>query len=68
MTDPKEKANNTVQECDINSLDCAEKKVHSSVAKEHPEWVDDEGECPSCVSLEHELADPHNIPAEITEN
>ncbi len=60
MIDPNKKKD--PEECDTQSLDCAEKKLHTSIAKDNPEWVDENGECPSCTSLEHELADPLNIP------
>jgi len=47
-------------------LDCAEKTLHESVAQNQPEWVEEDGECQSCVSLEHELAaEPNAIPKEL---
>jgi len=64
MNDPKNKPENSGEECDEQSIDCAEKKLHTSVAQEHPEWVEENGDCPSCVSLEHEMADPQHIPEE----
>ena len=48
-------------------LDCAEKTLHESVAQEHPEWIEADGECQPCVSLEHELAsEPNTIPQEFS--
>ena len=69
MSDPNNKPKKETEhpkDCDEQSLDCAEKKLHSSVAKDNPEWVDENGECPSCTSLEHELAaDPTNVPEDV---
>ena len=57
---------NKDEEC--KGLDCAEKTLHESVAQSHPEWVDPDGECQSCVSIEHELAaEPNAIPEEFLE-
>lgn len=67
MSDPKDKlvVSKDAVDCDVNSIDCAEKKLESSVASVNPEWVDENDDCPSCTSLGHEMADPHFIPEEI---
>ena len=52
-----EKENTTPEgEEECKGLDCAEKTLHESVAQNNPEWVEEDGECQSCVSLEHEMA------------
>lgn len=62
--DPKKKALD--EECE--GIDCAEKTLHESVAQVNPEWVEPDGECSSCVSMEHEMAaDPNFVPEELQE-
>jgi len=64
MNDPKDKKPKT-EECD-GSLDCAEQVLHDSVSQNHPEWVNKDGDCDSCVSIEHEMAaDPTKIPEDL---
>jgi len=66
MNDPKNTTDNNADDCPEGSIDCAEKKLHTSISQEHPEWVDDNGECDSCVSLEHEMAaDPTQVPKDV---
>ena len=63
MTDPNEKKQKD-EVCD--SLDCAEHTLHESVAQNHPDWVNKDGECDACVSLEHEMAaDPNAVPNDL---
>ena len=47
------------------NLDEAERSIVDAIGQSHPDWKDENGECASCVSLSHELADPTHIPAEI---
>ena len=47
------------------SHEAAELQVKDCMAQDHPEWVDQDGECQSCVSMSHELADPHCIPKDL---
>jgi len=64
MNDPKDKKTDELCE----GLECAEKTVHESLAQNNPDWVNDDGECDSCVSLEHEMADPlSQLPKELEE-
>lgn len=35
----------------------AEEDMHKVLGKGHPEWIRKNGDCPSCLSLEHEMAD-----------
>lgn len=44
------------RKAEIN-LDKAEKLRHQSLVQNHPEWVRKNGDCPACISLEHEMAD-----------
>ena len=48
------------------SHEAAEHQVRDCVAQNHPEWVDQDGECQACVSISHELSDPHYIPGDLT--
>ncbi len=34
-----------------------EHQRHHALTHRHPEWVRKNGDCPSCISLEHEMAD-----------
>lgn len=64
MKDPNGKKENS---CEGN-LNCAEQTLHESVSQVSPDWVDENGECSSCVSLEHELADPTKLPDDLNIN
>ena len=44
------------RKAEIN-LNKAEKLRHQTLVQNHPEWVRKNGDCPSCISLEHEMAD-----------
>lgn len=62
INDPKKKA--TDEACE--GIDCAEETLHKSVSQVNPEWVSEDGECQSCVSMEHEMAaNPDAIPEEL---
>ena len=48
------------------SLHCAEVTLHNSVAQGHENWQDDDGECDSCLSIEHEMAaEPNKVPKDL---
>lgn len=67
MTDPenKPKPEKKTDECN-GELGCSIDTLHESVSQQKPEWVDEHGECDSCVSFEHEMAaDPTAIPPEL---
>lgn len=57
MQEPDRKAHTSIED--------ATKGTTDRLAKDHPEWVDANGECSSCVSMSHELADPTHIPDEL---
>lgn len=47
-------------------IDGAEKTLHQSVSQNHPEWINENGDCDACLSLEHELAaEPNSIPDDL---
>lgn len=46
------------------SLIRAEGSVLERLKREHPEWVDEDGNCPSCVVEEHNLVEPHYYPGD----
>lgn len=50
------------------NLEEATENLQSGLTNEHPDWVDQDGECSSCVSMTHELADPTHIPEEILQD
>jgi len=56
--------NTNIRKVHVNQKD-EETKLHQTVAQDHPEWVDKDGECQACVSMSHDLADPHYIPDEV---
>ena len=61
-----EKPEQKVKDEDCEGIDCAEETLHKSVAQVNPEWVAEDGECQSCVSMEHEMAaNPEAIPSEL---
>jgi hypothetical protein len=33
-------------------------ETRDAIKKQHPEWVEENGDCPKCVTHEYELADP----------
>lgn len=39
------------------NLQEAEEQRHKTLVQGHPEWVRKNGDCPACISLEHEMAD-----------
>jgi len=39
----------------------AEHQISDAIAQTHPEWKDQYGECASCTSLAHDLADPSYV-------
>ncbi|MGJ8655463.1 MAG: hypothetical protein ACSHX6_03355 [Akkermansiaceae bacterium] len=48
------------------SLECAHEKLHKSISSASPELEDENGECPSCISIEHELAArPNEVPKDL---
>lgn len=48
------------------SLEAAEGELHKQLTSDHPELLDEKGDCPPCVSLSHEMAgDPSAIPSEL---
>ncbi|NNC88503.1 MAG: hypothetical protein HKN82_08615 [Akkermansiaceae bacterium] len=46
------------------SLKRAEDQVLQTLLKDHPEWIDKDGNCPQCVVEEYSLAEPHYYPNE----
>ena len=44
------------RKAEIN-LPKAEEQMHQILGQNHPEWIRKNGDCPSCISLEHEMAD-----------
>jgi len=49
------------------SLEAAEAKLQQGLATEHPELVNENGECDACISMSHEMAaDPSHVPEELT--
>ena len=45
------------------SLAQVEGRLLAGMSRSHPELVEDDGSCPQCVSLEHELADEYQAQA-----
>lgn len=39
------------------NLKKAEAQRHDALVQGHPEWVRKNGDCPACISFEHEMAD-----------
>ena len=63
-----EKPEEKIKDEACEGIDCAEETLHKSVAQVNPEWVAEDGECQSCVSMEHEMAaNPELIPPELEE-
>ena len=49
-----------------HDIERAHETVIESLKSQHPDWVDEQGECPRCVAYEYELADPAGGSAEQT--
>jgi hypothetical protein len=49
-----------------HDIERAQETVIESLKSQHPDWVDEKGECPRCVAYEYELADPVERSAEET--
>jgi hypothetical protein len=42
---------------EIHSYNELQKKIHDDLRVQHPEWVEPNGECPTCDSYESRLAE-----------
>lgn len=45
-----------------DALNQAEEILQQAIKQQHPEWVQQDGNCPRCILHEYELADPFAAP------
>jgi hypothetical protein len=62
MTKPDNNANNRRTDESGTRLVELQQQIHDALRVQHPEWVEPDGDCPTCESYESRLAELLGLP------
>jgi hypothetical protein len=57
MTNDEDNANDTMINDGQMSLSELQRQIHDALRIQHPDWVESDGDCPTCESYESRLAE-----------
>jgi len=57
MTNDEDNANDRMSTGSRTRLFQPQQEIHDALRAQHPEWVEPDGDCPTCVSYESRLAE-----------